>query len=33
MTYEHEGEQYIIVVVAGRDVPGELVALKLPQGG
>ena len=30
MTYEHEGEQYIAVVVSGRDVPGEIVALKLP---
>jgi len=30
MTYEHEGVQYIVVAVAGRDVPGELVALKLP---
>ncbi|MDH3732593.1 MAG: PQQ-binding-like beta-propeller repeat protein [Gemmatimonadota bacterium] len=30
MTYMHEGEQYVVVVVSGRDVPGELVALKLP---
>ena len=29
MTYAHEGEQYILVVVAGRDVPGEIVALRL----
>jgi len=31
MTYEHEGRQYIVVAVAGRDVPGELVALALPR--
>ena len=30
MTYMHEGEQYIVVAVSGRGVPGELVALKLP---
>jgi quinoprotein glucose dehydrogenase len=31
MTYEHEGRQYIVVAVGGRDLPGELVALALPR--
>ncbi|MDX1396334.1 MAG: pyrroloquinoline quinone-dependent dehydrogenase [Gemmatimonadota bacterium] len=31
MTYLHDGEQYIVVAVAGRGVPGELVALRLPR--
>jgi quinoprotein glucose dehydrogenase len=30
MTYMHEGKQYIIVPAAGRDLPGSLVALRLP---
>ena len=30
MTYMHEGRQFIVVAVAGRGVPGELVALTLP---
>ncbi len=30
MTYLHEGDQYIAVVITGRDLPGEIVALKLP---
>ncbi len=30
MTYMHEGKQYIVMAVAGRGVPGELVALALP---
>jgi len=30
MTYMHAGRQYIVVAVAGRGVPGELVALALP---
>ena len=30
MTYMHGGRQYIVVAVAGRGVPGELVALRLP---
>ena len=30
MTYMHDGKQYIVAAVAGRGVPGELVALRLP---
>ncbi len=30
MTYMHGGRQYLVVAVAGRGVPGELVALALP---
>jgi quinoprotein glucose dehydrogenase len=30
MTYEHQGRQYIVVAVGGRDHPGEWVALALP---
>ena len=30
MTYMHEGRQYIVAAVAGRGVPAELVALRLP---
>ncbi|HSH76852.1 MAG TPA: hypothetical protein VLA09_14280, partial [Longimicrobiales bacterium] len=30
MTYMHDGRQYILVQVAGRDLPGSLVALRLP---
>lgn len=30
MTYMHEGRQFIVVAVGGRGVPGELVALGLP---
>ncbi|MGD2069501.1 MAG: PQQ-binding-like beta-propeller repeat protein [Gemmatimonadota bacterium] len=30
MTFMHEGEQYIVLAVAGPGVPAELVALKLP---
>ena len=31
MTYMHEGRQYIVVAVGGRDVPAEFIALSLPQ--
>ena len=31
MTYMHEGRQYIVVPVGGRNVPGQWVALSLPQ--
>lgn len=30
MTYEHEGEQYVIVQIANTDYPDSLVALELP---
>lgn len=30
MGYMHEGRQYIVVQIAGRDLPGSLVALRLP---
>jgi hypothetical protein len=30
MTYLHEGRQYIVVPIGGRDVPGQWVALSLP---
>ena len=30
MGYEHDGRQYIVVQVAGRDLPGSLAALRLP---
>ena len=30
MTYEHEGEQYVIVQVGSRQMPGSLAAYKLP---
>jgi hypothetical protein len=29
MTYLHEGKQYIVVQIGGRDYPGSLVALAL----
>lgn len=31
MTFVHDGRQYIVVAVAGADLPGELVALALPE--
>ena len=30
MGYLHEGRQYIVVQVAGPDLPGSLAALRLP---
>ena len=30
MTYLHDGKQYIVVPIGGRDVPGQWVALSLP---
>ena len=30
MGYVHEGRQYIVVQIASRDIPGSLVALRLP---
>ena len=30
MTYLHEGRQYVVVPIGGRDVPGQWVALSLP---
>jgi len=30
MTYLHNGKQYIVVAVGGKNHPGELVALTLP---
>jgi glucose dehydrogenase/alkylhydroperoxidase family enzyme len=33
MTYLHEGRQYILIAVATREHPAELVALALPEGG
>jgi glucose dehydrogenase len=30
MSYMHEGRQYIVVQIAGPDLPGSLVALRLP---
>jgi glucose dehydrogenase len=30
MTFLHEGRQYIVVPIASRDLPGSLVALRLP---
>jgi hypothetical protein len=30
MTYMHEGKQYIVVPVNGREVPAQLIALSLP---
>ncbi|MEX2583279.1 MAG: PQQ-binding-like beta-propeller repeat protein [Gemmatimonadota bacterium] len=31
MTYDHEGRQYLVVQVAGDDMPGSLLALALPE--
>ena len=31
MTYLHEGKQYVVVPIGGRDVPGQWVALSLRQ--
>src|SRR5690606_4257752 len=31
MTYMHEGRQYIVVAISSDDLPGSLVALRLPQ--
>jgi glucose dehydrogenase len=31
MGFQHEGRQYIVVQVAGRDLPGSLAALRLPE--
>ena len=33
MTFRHQGKQYIVVAIASADVPAELVALALPDGG
>ena len=30
MGYLHDGRQYIVVQVAGRNLPGALAALRLP---
>ncbi|MQA91365.1 MAG: PQQ-binding-like beta-propeller repeat protein [Gemmatimonas sp.] len=30
MTYMHEGKQYIVVAIGGRDHPAEFIALSLP---
>ena len=30
MGYEHDAQQYIVVQVAGPELPGSLVALRLP---
>ena len=30
MTYLHEGKQYVVVPIGGRDVPGQWIALSLP---
>ncbi|MCE2513477.1 MAG: PQQ-binding-like beta-propeller repeat protein [Acidobacteria bacterium] len=30
MTYLHEGKQYVVVPIGGRDVPGQWLALSLP---
>jgi quinoprotein glucose dehydrogenase len=30
MTYMHEGKQYVVVAVNGREVPAQLIALALP---
>jgi quinoprotein glucose dehydrogenase len=30
MTYMHDGRQYIVLPIAGGDLPGSLVALRLP---
>jgi quinoprotein glucose dehydrogenase len=30
MTYELDGEQYIVVAISGGNLAGELVAYKLP---
>jgi hypothetical protein len=30
MTYLVNGKQYVVVAVSGRNVPGELVALAIP---
>ena len=30
MTYLHEGKQYVVVPIGGREVPGQWVALSLP---
>jgi quinoprotein glucose dehydrogenase len=32
ITFRHGGRQYIVVAVAGADLPAELVALALPGG-
>ena len=31
MTYLHQGRQYVVVPIGGRNVPGQWVALSLPQ--
>ena len=30
MTFMHEGRQYIVMAVSGPNLPGSLVALRLP---
>src|SRR5690606_23661537 len=30
MTFMHDGKQYIVAAIAGGDIPGSLVALRLP---
>jgi quinoprotein glucose dehydrogenase len=32
MGYQHDNQQYIVVQVAGRNMPGSLAALRLPKG-
>ena len=29
-TYLHEGKQYVLVPIGGREVPGQWIALSLP---
>ena len=33
MTYLLDGRQYLVVATGGRDVPAELLAFALPEGG
>jgi len=30
MTYMHQGKQYVVVPIGGRNVPGQFVAFSLP---
>jgi hypothetical protein len=31
MTYLHEGQQYVVVAISDDEMPGSLVALRLPE--
>ena len=31
MSYLHQGQQYIVLAIAGGEYPGELIAFRLPE--